>query len=136
VNPSHRAGRPGLAELDRLARSLGVQSWLHGPGAESDERWLNWLARVVDGLAVGHFSATVRGSSAWLAWIVAVESQRQGYGTEAARAVIDCLATNGIRMFAAAIPEGHEASEGVARKLGLLVTDELANCERVWRTQH
>jgi RimJ/RimL family protein N-acetyltransferase len=113
-----------------------IESWISGPGSEDDERWINWIARTHDGSPVAHLSATIRGSLAWLAWIVGVESQRRGYATEAARALKDHLATNGIGTFAATIRAGHEASEGVARNLGLLVTDEVIKGEQVWRTEH
>ena len=112
-----------------------IEEWIRGPGSEADERWLNWIARTDGGLPVAHLAATIHGRVAWLAWVVGVERQRRGYATEAARAVMDRLATNGIRTFAASIRDGHEASEGVARHLGLRVTDEVVAGERVWRTQ-
>ena len=46
---------------------------------------------------------------------------------------MDHLASNGIGSFAATIREGHAASEGVAHNLGLRVTDEVIQGERVWR---
>ena len=112
-----------------------VASWLEGSPPDSAERWLNWLARTHDGATVGHVSATVEGPSAWIAWVVAVAQQRRGYATEAARAVADALAADGITTLLASIPEGHLASEGVATKLGLLLTEERAHGERVWRTE-
>ncbi len=111
-----------------------IESWLRGPAPESGERWLNWLARTHDGRAVAHLSATVQGTSAWLAWIVAVEHQRQGFATEASRVVKDHLVGEGILGFAASIRAGHEASEGVARNLGMHLTEEIVDGERVWRT--
>jgi RimJ/RimL family protein N-acetyltransferase len=108
-----------------------IERWTLGPGSD-DERWLNWLARM-DGRAVAHLQATVKGSTAWLAWVVAVEVQRRGYATEAARGIMDRLASSGVDGFAATILEGHEASEGVARRLGLVLTDEIVDGERVWR---
>ena len=43
------------------------------------------------------------------------------------------LARPGIRTFLASIPLRNEASEGVARNLGLRVTNELNGDERIWR---
>jgi RimJ/RimL family protein N-acetyltransferase len=104
------------------------------PGtAESDERWLNWLARTDDGRAVAHLAATIMGSTAWLAWIVGVDYQRQGYASEAGHAIVEWLSANGVSRFAASVPEGYAASEGVARKLGLVLTDERVGGERVFR---
>ena len=62
------------------------------------------------------------------------DHQRRGYATEAALAIMDDLAANGIGSFAATIRESHAASEGVAHNLGMLVTDEVIDGERVWRT--
>jgi RimJ/RimL family protein N-acetyltransferase len=111
-----------------------IESWMRGPGGGNEERWLNWLARTPDGSPVAQLSATLQGASAWLAWIVSVQRQRSGYATEAARAIKDRLASSGVGTFLASIPAGHEASEGVAGKLGLVVTDEVAHGERVWRS--
>ena len=110
-----------------------IASWDHGPGTDRDERWLNWLARTPAGEPVAHLSVTVTPDGAWLAWIVHVEQQRRGYATEGARAVMDALTDDGIRTFLASIPEGHVASEGVAGALGMRLTDDLADGERVWR---
>jgi RimJ/RimL family protein N-acetyltransferase len=110
-----------------------IASWDHGPGEDRDERWLNWLARTPAGEPVAHLSVTVTPGGAWLAWIVHVGQQRRGYATEGARAVMDALTDNGIRTFLASIPEGHMASEGVAKGLGMRLTGDLADGERVWR---
>src|SRR3954464_5251272 len=59
-----------------------IESWIRGP-AERDERWLNWLARTDDGRAVAHLAATIKGLTAWLAWVVGVDYQRKGYASEA-----------------------------------------------------
>jgi len=112
-----------------------IEAWIRGPGSDVDERWLNWIARTYGGHPVAHLAATIHGEVAWLAWVVGVDSQRHGYATEAARAVTDRLATDGIGTFAASIRNGHEASEGVARHLGMRVTDEVVTGERVWRTR-
>ena len=119
---------------DVVAVRARIGSWITGPGPERDERWLNWIARTPDGRPVAHVAATVQGSLAWLAWIVGVGHQRRGYATEAALAIMDDLAANGIGAFSATIRDGHAASEGVARNLGMLVTDEVVDGERVWRT--
>jgi RimJ/RimL family protein N-acetyltransferase len=111
-----------------------IESWNRGPERQG-EIWLNWIARSSDGMPVAQLAATLHGSSAWLAWIVALDAQRQGFATESGRAVMDHLVANGIDVFLASIPEGNVASEGVARKLGLHLTDETAEGERVWRLE-
>ena len=111
-----------------------IEEWMRGPGPDKDERWLNWLARTQDGHPVAHLAATVQRSLAWLAWIVAVEYQRQGYATEGAGAIMAHLAAHGVGTFAASIPKGHLASEVVARNLDMRLTDEIVDGERAWRT--
>lgn len=111
-----------------------IESWIRGPEDGSGERWLNWIARANDGRAVAHVQATISEDSAWLAWIVAVGVQRRGFATEAALGMRDHLSVTGVATFLASIPPGHVASEGVARNLGMTVTDEVVHGERVWRT--
>jgi RimJ/RimL family protein N-acetyltransferase len=110
-----------------------IEGWKQGPASQSGDRWLNWLARTSEGDAVAHLSATVHGRAAWLAWIVATERQRRGYATEAARGIRDHLEVNGVMTFFASIAEGHAASEGVARNLGMRLTQRTVDGERVWR---
>jgi RimJ/RimL family protein N-acetyltransferase len=110
-----------------------IVSWLHGPPAEREEVWLNWIARTHDGDSVGQLAATVQPRGTWLAWIVAVEHQGRGYASEAGRGVIDSLAVDGVTTFLASIREAHEPSERVARSLGFTLTNEQADGERVWR---
>ena len=118
---------------DVVAVRARIGSWITGPGSERDERWLNWIARTPDGRPVAHIAATVQGSRAWLAWIVGVDHQRRGYATEAARAIMDDLAADGTRPWAT-IRRATRHRKGVARNLGMLVTDEVIDGERVWRT--
>lgn len=120
---------PDLAELserfDRQTRGSG----------RLGERWLNWVVRV-EGTAVGSVQATVMGEDeaavAILAWLVSPPSQGQGIATAATRLAIARLRADGVGGFRAHIAEGHAASEAVARKLGLAVTAELVDGERVW----
>jgi RimJ/RimL family protein N-acetyltransferase len=111
-----------------------IKRWVaHDPA--DPERWRNWIVRRSgDGKAVGHIQATVRGTVAELAWVIAVDVQGRGYATEATRAAARSLRDDdGIGTLEATIAEGHVASEGVARHLGLVVTGEVRDGERVWR---
>ena len=111
-----------------------IERWMaHDPA--DPEHWRNWVVRRgSDGRVVGHVQATVRGTVAELAWVIAVEMQGRGFATEAARAAARSLRDDdGIGTLEATIAEGHVASEGVARHLGLVVTDEIRDGERVWR---
>jgi RimJ/RimL family protein N-acetyltransferase len=123
---------PSLEELRaRYARQVAGQS---GDGSQG---WLNWIIRERDSqLAVGTVQATLRREqasvSAELAWIVAVAHQRRGYATEAASAVVEWLRGHGVETFGAHIHPGHEASEGVARRLGLTSTGAIRGGETRW----
>ena len=111
-----------------------IRAWTeHEP---DDQRWHNWIVRRADdGWAIGYAQATVTRSRARLAWVVRVDAQRQGYATEAATAVMAGLAGDGVTTFEATIAAGHEASEGVAWRLGMEASDEVEDGERVWRVE-
>ncbi len=90
------------------------------------------LRRRDTGELVGTVQATVTGSSADLAWVVAVPHQGRGYAREAALAVRTALATADVTRFAASIYPEHGASAAVARSLGLTPTDTLVDGEVQW----
>ncbi|CAA9543164.1 MAG: hypothetical protein AVDCRST_MAG49-1062 [uncultured Thermomicrobiales bacterium] len=109
-----------------------------GHSPDGGERWLNWVVRRRDdGRAVGTVQATVTAEGdgkvvAWVAWVVGVPSQGQGFASEAATALVRWLAAIGADVVAAIAP-GHVASESVARRAGLSVTGDHVDGERVWR---
>ena len=123
---------PSAGELrSRYARQVEGQS---DDGAEG---WLNWITRDRETqLAVGTVQATLRVTqdvmSAELAWIVGVAHQGHGYATEASSATVGWLRRHGVDAFAAHIRPGHEASEGVARRIGLRPTDAVRDGETRW----
>jgi RimJ/RimL family protein N-acetyltransferase len=123
---------PGLDELrSRYARQVAGQS-------EDESRgWLNWIIRERETkLAVGTVQATLfvmQGSvSAELAWVVGVAHQGRAYATEASTAAVAWLRRRGVRTFSAHIHPGHQASEGVARHLGLVSTNAVRGGETRW----
>ena len=102
------------------------------------EAWLNWVVREADdGRVVGTTQATVElvtgGGRAVVAWTVGPEHQRQGFASEAARAMVGWLAAQGVVLIAAHIHPEHAASAGVARNAGLMPTDATVDGEVVWR---
>jgi RimJ/RimL family protein N-acetyltransferase len=120
-------------ETDLRAR---FASWERRYSPDSSEMWLNWTVALQDSeTAVGYVQATVLpGPLATLAYVVGTRWQRQGIASEAARAALtalrDVLAVHHVR---AEIAVGHQASEGVARALGLQRTGELTpDGEMVW----
>ena len=119
---------PNLADLQSQYRAQ-----VAGPSS-GEEVWHNWIIRPNDiGEAVGFVQATVTGDSADVAWVVGVEWRGRGYASEAASAMGDWLATQGVETFTAHIHPGHVASHRVAASLGMHATDEIdADGEVVW----
>jgi RimJ/RimL family protein N-acetyltransferase len=108
-----------------------------GRSADGSETWHNWILRLLaTGETAGFVQGTVVGDVVYLAWVVGTSSQGQGLATEAALAVRDALAPAGSGVVVQAhIAPGNAASERVAARLGLRLTDEVdADGERLWRS--
>ena len=122
-------GRP--PDLNALRERYDRQAVGHS--MDGTETWHNWiLRRRDDGAAIGFVQATLVDGTAELAWLVGVASQGRGYATEAVRAVVDQLTADGARTIKAHIAPGHRPSEIVAERVGLAVTDQIDDGERVW----
>lgn len=125
---------PTLQRLRERYRQLAV-----GRSDDGTQQWLNWIVRVRDdhgapGGAVGTVQATVmaEGARAEVAWIIGTPWQGQGIGSEAARALVDWLSRSGIRYLTAHVHPGHPASQAVARRAGLVATDDYDDGEQRW----
>ncbi len=104
-----------------------------GAPPDSSATWLNWtIRRRGDGLAVGTAQATVVAHEAALAWVIASRWQGRGYAGTTAKALAAWADERGLTAVAN-IREGHVASERVASRAGLRLTDERRSGERVWR---
>jgi len=68
-----------------------------------------------------------------IAWVIGVPWQGNGYATEAARALVAWLASQGAAVITAHIHQDHHASATVAARAGLTLTDGEADGERVWQ---
>ena len=104
---------------------------------ETDEVWLNWIVRRrSDSQPVGTVQATLRngGKTALVAWVIGVEWQKQGFASEAARALVDWLREQGVHQIAARIHPAHVASGAVAARAGLEPTEDEVGGEQVWRS--
>lgn len=119
---------PDLAGLEAQYKAQ-----VTGPSS-GEEVWHNWIIRPKDTReAVGFVQATVTGDSADVAWVVGVEWQGSGYGSEAASAMCEWLAAQGVEKVTAHIHPGHVASQRVAASLRLQATDEIdEDGEVVW----
>jgi RimJ/RimL family protein N-acetyltransferase len=122
------------ATLTRLAKDRAADA-----GAQ-----LNWVVRRrVNREAVGMLQAVFSsgGREAEIAWLVGVPWQGQGLASEAAIAVVAWLEARNVEQITAWIRPDHHASEAVAIRAGLTVTDETRttdkhrHIERLWRRQ-
>jgi RimJ/RimL family protein N-acetyltransferase len=125
-------GRPAtLAELrERYAR-------LAAGSDKPDEVWLNWIVRRrADSQPIGTVQATITHEgrrTANVAWVIGVDWQNQGFGSEAARALVDWLRSKGTHEIVAHVHPDHRASAVVATRAGLRPTEEQVGGEQVWR---
>jgi RimJ/RimL family protein N-acetyltransferase len=120
---------PGLGELrTRYAGQVAGSP-------DSREEWRNWiLRREPGGEAIGYVQATITGAGrrAEIAWVVGLRWQRQGYATEAARALIGWLDARGAVVIQAHIHPEHAASAAVARRAGLRPSGVITGGEQLW----
>ncbi|MPZ52363.1 MAG: GNAT family N-acetyltransferase [Acidimicrobiia bacterium] len=122
---------PTEAELaDRYSRQV------NGPSS-AQKRWHNWIVRLAtDNVAVGYVQATVGRDIAEIAWVIGVPWQGNGYASEAVRALKERLVdTAGVSQIEAHIHPDHQASQHVARAVGLHPTGETVDGEETWSWQ-
>jgi RimJ/RimL family protein N-acetyltransferase len=124
-------GPPDLQTLrERYARQ--AEGW----SSDRSQRWFNWIVRRREThLAVGYVQAslTVDTGIADVAWVIGEDFQRQGYATEAARAMLRWLGAHGdVERITAHISAENYPSQAVARHLGFLATSTVEHAEVVW----
>jgi RimJ/RimL family protein N-acetyltransferase len=126
----YTGGEPlGLAQLRDRYKMLEAQV-----SPDGLEAWLNWILRLRhNGTTIGTVQASISERRASLAWVVGVAWQRQGLASEAVREVVRWLVEKGQRSFTANIHPENVASQIVARRAGLVLTEEMADGENVWR---
>ena len=107
------------AGLDALRRLY--QKWERG-SASADEVWCNWLCRErATSTLVASMQATVFPARrlSYIAYATYPSHQRKGFGTEAARAVIDYIAEAfGVERFWAEMDARNEPSYRLAEAIG------------------
>jgi RimJ/RimL family protein N-acetyltransferase len=123
---------PGEAELRSRYERMAV-----GHSPDGTQGWCNWIVLLRDdGRAIGTVQATVTREGpdlvADLAWVIGTGRQGRGYAAEAAAGMAAWLAGAGVTSFGAWIHPDHAASAGVARRLGLTPSAELADGEVHW----
>lgn len=113
--------------VDQLRRTYSHQV----TGGSEQEQWHNWIVRA-NGEAVGYVQATVTADQAEIAWVIGKPWQGKGYASAAAKTMIGLLSSQGITRIVAHIHPDHEASNAVARRLGLRPTGDFYDGERRW----
>ena len=110
------------------------ERWEQRRSPDGTELWLNWAVRLrADGRAIGVLQATVADGETAIAWTIGTAFQRQGFATEAGRALLPWLrATIGDATIVAWIHPDHLASQAVARRIGLRPTDRVRDGEIAW----
>ena len=83
---------------------------------------------------MGYVQATVPldGSPAEIAWVVGAPWQGRGYAARAAALLIEELRQKGVSRVLAHIHPEHEASQRIARHLGMEPTDTVVDGEVRW----
>jgi ribosomal-protein-alanine N-acetyltransferase len=124
------AMRPkSIEELRALYRR-----WERGnPYANRDEEWENWICFLRDTeTPVGGMQATILpGSAAYIAYVMYVDHQRNGFAREAAQAVIDHLRQrHQVTRFIAEMNTKNEASIKLVESLGFKRVEERLDVER------
>lgn len=125
-------GKPpsDVATLEK--RFIGWESRVAPDGSEL---WLNWvLHETRRDEIIGHVQAGVGHDHADVAWVIGSRWQGRGYASEAARSLVEWLATLGIAEIRASVGPDHAASNRVAERAGLRRSDEVRDDgEVVWR---
>ena len=120
--------------------SVRYERWSAGSPdpAVSWHNWVIWLR--AERRLVGTVQATIRvpdgqqvAQIAEIAWIVGQPWQGRGIATEAARALVDWLRTQAVRLLVAHIHPDHGASATVAAAAGLTPTEHWQDGERRWQ---
>ena len=119
--------------VEGLGRQYAVQT--RGHSSDGSELWLNRIVVVgPEEQAVGYVQATVPldGSPAEIAWVVGAPWQGRGYAARAAALLIEELRRKGVSRVLAHIHPEHEASQRIARHLGMEPTDTVVDGEVRW----
>ena len=107
--------------------------WVAG-ATQPGQTWVNLIVRERNtGDAVGYVQATVNPELADIAWVIGTPWQRRGYAVEATRALATHVASNfHVTTIRALIKAEHVASQRIAERLGMRVTQDVVRGEQVW----
>ncbi len=127
-----------IPSLELLEKRYAAQAVGHSD--DGSQWWLNWV--VINrntGKPVGFVQATVEvdgsGLVADIAWVVSPNWQGQGIASEATRAMVTWLRSNGVHRLTAHIHPDHQASMKVAQSQALHATSSKKDGETRWESQ-
>ena len=129
---SFTGGKP-LTLIELQERYAKLETGCEG----ASETWVNLIVRLRSSeVAIGFVQATIHNEDicyADIAWVVGVPWQGQGYASEAAGALVAWLKCQGIDEFRANIHPTHNASIGIAQRLGMHPTAIQIDGETQWK---
>lgn len=104
-----------------------------GRSEDGSDIWLNYIV-LVEARPVGYVQATIptTGDPAEIAWVIGVTWQGRGYATAASQLLLDELRGLGVSDIIAHIHPDHQASQHIARRLGMQATDVVQDGETRW----
>lgn len=117
----------------QLERQYEVQA--RGRSEDGSEIWLNYIVLAgSEARPVGYVQATIpsSGGPAEIAWVIGRRWQGRGYATSASRLLLDELRERGVSEVLAHIHPEHDASQHIARHLGMQATDVVQDGEIRW----
>jgi len=122
----------GVGDVEGLRRRFAA--WESRRSPDGGEAWLNWVVRGRDdGRALGWVQATVRGTTASVAYALLAEERGQGAASDAVRAMTAWLYTElGVAEVTASIAPDNAASACVAGAAGFEPTGRRDAGEVVW----
>jgi RimJ/RimL family protein N-acetyltransferase len=128
----HTGGGP----MDPPALEAHYQRLERGAPDDDSEVWANWVVRLREtGEAIGYVQASIDPEGADVAWVIGTRWQREGYGSEAARAMTAWLRDAGVGALRAHIHPRNEPSARVADRAGLRSTGRTdVEGEVVWES--
>ena len=114
--PSVDALREDYRWLERRTSPDGLQGWL------------NWIVAPAGGEPIGFVQATVEGSMAWIAYMLAREAWGHGHATRACDLMIDHLAGHyGVQRVMAVVEAANIRSIRLLERLGFALAADTAN---------
>lgn len=123
----------GPASVEELKRRYAIQTAAILPTAP---KRINLVVVLEPGYTpIGYVQATLpRGQGyAEIAWVIGRKWQGKGYATRAVRLLVEHLEQRGVQALVAHIHPCHDASQAIARSLGMHRTDTVVDGEQRWQ---